>query len=215
MLKFATSVSWRVLRAFEATGELSEFPDEVKTKVDDTLREWAHFLLGSRPHPGHHEQHMILGDVIESTSIPNAPPAISRYLARAIDPYVAFNQDSAISYSKMGRFILFGFVGMRHPRRWKGTKLHTRHGTFGQGDIEIPSDAGEFIMGRARLTADNFSQISERQRERIRKSYERDLDRAAQSETFRALYHDVLMFEDHAFEVTQPTANARTTQNAE
>ena len=107
----------------------------------------------------------------------NAPPAISRYLARAIDPYVAFNQDSAISYSKMGRFILFGFVGMRHPRRWKGTKLHTRHGTFGQGDIEIPSDAGEFIMGRARLTADNFSQISERQRERIRKSYEPDRER--------------------------------------
>ena len=149
---------------------------------------------------------MFLADVIEHASIAYAPPNISRYLARAIDPYVAHTQDSAITYAKMGRFVLFGFVAIKHPRLWKGTKLHVRHGQFGQRYIELPSDIGDFIFGRARLAAEKYSQISEQQLASIRKSYERDPDRAAQSESLRAMHHDVSMFGKSAFEATQPNS---------
>ena len=42
-------------------------------------------------------------------------------------------------------------------------------------------------------------QLSERQPRRIRKSSERDLDRASQSETLSAQHHDARMFGDYEF----------------
>ena len=210
MLKFATSVSWRVLRLFAANDGLAGFPDHIMTEIDDTLREWSLFLLGDRPHPGRHEQHMFVADVVEHASVANMPPNISRYLAREIDAYVAHIQDSPITYAKMGKFVLFGFIAMEHPRRWKGTKLHVRHGLFGQRDIELPSDLRDFIFARARLMAEKYSQISEKQHANIRESYEKDPDRAAQSETLRAMHHDVSMFGKSAFEATQTGTLKRT-----
>ena len=131
MLKFATSVSWRVLRLFAANDGLAGFPEHIHDRGRRYPSRMVPILLGDRPHPGRHEQHMFVADVIERTSVANTPPNISRYLARAIDPYVAHTQDSAITYAKMGKFILFGFIAMEHPRRWKGTKLRVRHGLFG------------------------------------------------------------------------------------
>ena len=217
MLKFATSVSWRVLRTFAASGGLSEFPDHILTKVDDALREWARFLLGHRPDPGPYEQHMFLVDVVEGrSSIANVPPNISRYLARAIECYVAHTQDTAVSYAKMGKFVLFGFVAMDYPRRWKGTRLKVQQGWFGERDIELPQNVWNFICERARVTAGQYSQISERQQTKIRQSYERNLDRAARSETLRAMRHDVLMSgSGAAFEATQPTIRDNTKKNKE
>ena len=215
MLKFATSISWRVLQVFAASGALSTFPDHILTKVNDALQAWARFLLGIRPHPGPHEQHMFVVDVLEGTTIANPPPNISRYLARAIDIEVTDTQDSAICYAKMGKFILFGFVEMEHPRRLKGTKLHVQRGRFGQQDIELPRNFGDFIFGRARLAAKKYSQISERQQTKIRKTYERDPGRAAQSETLRAMDHDVLIFGKSAFEATHPEIRDRTGENKE
>ena len=215
MLKFVTSVSWRVLRMFAANGSLSGFPKHVESQINDALHEWAQFLLGHQPDPGPHEQHMFVVDVVEGTSITNAPPNISRYLARAIDLDVARNQDSAMSYAKMGKFVLFGFVAMKYPRRWKGTRLNVQQGRFGERDIELPSGVRDFIFERARLAAEKYSQVSERQQTKIRQSYERDLDRAARSETFRAMHHDVLMFGSGAFEATQPTIRDNTKKNKE
>ena len=215
MLKFATSVSWRVLRVFAATGGLSGFPNHILTKVDDALQKWARFLLGDQPDPDPHEQHMFLADVVEGSSIANVPPNISRYLARGIEFYVAHTRDSAISYAKMGRFVLFGFVAMQYPSRWKGTRVNVQHGLFGQHDIELPSNVGDFIFQRARLAAEQYSQISERQQTKIRQIYERNPDRAARSETLRAMHHDVLISGTDAFRATQPTILDSTKKNKE
>ena len=210
MLKFTTSVSWRVLRFFDAIGYLTGCTDHIITRFNHALSEWSRFLLNDAPHPGRHEQHMFLGGVIECTSIANLPPNINRYLARAIECNVAVTQDSATTYAKMGKFVLFGFVEMPHPRRWKGTKLHIRNEAFGQTDVEMPHTVLDFIFTRARRKAERYSQISPRQQERIRKSYEQNLDHAIQSKTFRALHHDVLFFGDTAFEATQPDTRNRT-----
>ena len=215
MLKFATSVSWRVLRVLAATGALSRFPDGILAKVDDALQNWARFLLGSQSNPGSHEQHLLLADVVENTSIDNTPPNISRYLSRAIELDVAHAQDSAFSYAKMGRFVLFGFVAMECPRRWKGTRLQVHQGRFGHNDIELPSNVVDYICAHARLAAEKSSQISERQQTKIRQTYERDLERAAQSETFRAMHRDVLMFGIDAFRATQTNILDKSTADKE
>ena len=173
------------------------------------LKNGPSFFLEQSPIPGPHEQHMFVVDIIDHSSIADLPPNINRYLSRTIDSDVAFAQGDAISYAKMGRFVLFGFVSMKYPRRWRETKLHVRYGQFGQQDVELPSDVGEFIFGRARLAAERYSQISDRQQARIRKSYEQNLDHAARSETLRAMHHDVSMFGKRAFDATQPRARER------
>ena len=203
MLKFATSVSWRVLRSFKAIGGLDGFPPNILEAVEDALSTWKAFLFDEAPHPGRHEQHLILIDGIESTSLQNVPENINRYLLRAIEIYVAYTPDSAITYAKMGKIILFGFIENPHPRRWKGTKINVKEGRFGVSDIELPSDVGEFIMDRARRAAERTKQMSEKQKDRIAETYRKDMDRAADSETIRAMTHDVLLFGDSAFEATQ------------
>ncbi|MDA2911945.1 hypothetical protein MYX04_13585, partial [Nitrospiraceae bacterium AH_259_D15_M11_P09] len=144
-----------------------------------------------------------LVDAIESTSLHNVPENINRYLLRAVEIYVAYTPDSAVTYAKMGKFVLFGFIENPYPRRWKGTKINANEGRFGVSDIELPSNVGEFIMDRARLAAEKTKQISEKQRVRITETYRKDMDRAADSETIRAMTHDVLLFGDSAFEATQ------------
>lgn len=203
MLKFATSISWRVLRTFASSGNLDEFPEHVKVNVNGALRRWSQFLLGHEPNPGPYEQHMLVSDVVVGTTFSNVPHNISRYLARAIEVYVTHDGGSAMSYAKLGRFVLFGFIGMKYPRRWKGTKLHIRHGKFGQHDVELPMEVGDFIFKRARLAAGGNLRISERQLQRIRESYVEDPTRAAQSETLRAMQADVSMFGKSAFKATQ------------
>ena len=203
MLKFATSVSWRVLQVFNATGRLADFPPHLVSFANAALHEWGEFLLDRRPHPGRHEQHLLLVDAIESTTVADTPANINRYLLRAIDMDVACTSSSVITYAKMGRFVLFGFIEMPHPRRWKGTKLNANEGVFGVMNIELPDDVGTFIMGRAQSTAAMYAGISDRQRDHIGETYRRDLQRAADSESLRAMHHDVLLFGQEAFETTR------------
>jgi len=203
MLKFATSVSWRVLRAFKAIGGLDSFPQNILDASEDALSTWKAFLFDEEPHPRHHEQHLILVDGIESTSLQSVPENINRYLLRAVEIYVAYTPDSAVTYAKMGKFVLFGFIENPYPRRWKGTKINANKGRFVVSDIELPLNVGEFIMGRARLAAEKTKQMSEKQRVRITETYSKDMERAANSETIRAMTCDVLLFGDSAFEVTQ------------
>ncbi len=201
MLKFATSVSWRVLRSFKAIGGVDEFPENILEAVDDALSTWKNFLLDKEPHPGRHEQHLMLLDGIESATLQNLPKNINRYLIRAVDIYVAYTPDSAVTYAKMGKFLLFGFIEIPHPRRWKGTKINAKKGWFGVSDLELPENVFELIMDRARLSSKMTKQISEKQRMRITETYRGDLDRAACSESIQAMDFDVLLFGKSAFEV--------------
>ena len=103
----------------------------------------------------------------------------------------------------MGKLVLFGFIENPYPRRWKGTKINANGGRFGISDIELPSEVGGLIKDRARRAAERTKQISEKQRDKITETYKKDMDRAADSETIRAMTHDVLLFGDSAFEATQ------------
>lgn len=203
LLKFATSVSWRVLLSFKAIGGLNGFPQNILAASEHALATWRAFLLGHEPNPGRHEQHLILLDAIEATSLRNLPANVNRYLLRAVEIYVAYTPDSAVTYAKMGKFVLFGFIENPYPRRWEGTKINANRGQFGGRDIELPSNVGEFIMDRARLAAQKTKKISAKQWARITETYRKDMDRAADSETISAMTHDVLLFGDSAFDATQ------------
>ena len=132
MLKVTTSISWRVLFAFDAINELSNFPREVRTKVRVTLDKWKRFLLNDQPYTNRFGQHMLLVDLIEDAGLADVPHNINRYITRTIDCDVAHNGESAFAYSKMGQFILFGFIDMDDVHLWEGTRLNAKNGLFGE-----------------------------------------------------------------------------------
>ena len=199
MLKFAASISWRILTVFKLIGGLDGFPPKIVRAASAALSRWRDFLLDQRPHPGRFEQHMLLVDLIIDTTIPNTPPNINRYLLRSIEIHVAHTEISAITYAKMGRVILFGFFEMSYPKEWQGTKLHVNSGTVGIKGAVLPSTIGDYMMDRARRAAERLKAMSPRQRQIVRKAQGKDLDRIAESESFRALYQDITLFGRSAF----------------
>lgn len=93
---------------------------------------------------------------------------------------------------------LFGFIGMKHLGRWKGTKIHVNHGHIG-GDIAVPSQLLDYLKERARVVQQEYDGISPKQKEIIAETLKRDPGRTAASETFEALDHDVRLFGQEAF----------------
>ena len=129
-LKFAVSVSWRVLIHYKQLG-LSHFSEKQLVAADYALNAWREFLLDNRPHPAQFQQHMLPLGPIEHHTSPEISPYINRYILRSIDMEPICSEDRAFIYTKLGKIILFGFIQEPNPKLWKGTKLHVNRGIFG------------------------------------------------------------------------------------
>jgi len=201
LLKFCVSVSWRVLNFYLEESDISHFPDELQKSAKHTYRIWKDFLLDKRPHPERHEQHFLPLDAIKSFSVTvkGMPPNINRYILRTIDIDAVWGGESAFIYSKLERFVILGFIEMPHPRQWVGTKVHVKHGRIGPSNYKIPVQFNDYFMGQARRMAEVKSSISETQNKKIESTFKKNINKIANSETFRALSSDVLLFGDEAF----------------
>lgn len=211
LLKFAVSVSWRSLTDYIDATNISGYSKEALQLIEKALGAWSEFLLDRRAHPGPFEQHMMLLDSIESTSsLRNLPPNMNRFMIRGTHMNLVYSQGQpAFIFTKMGRMALFGFIGIAYPRRWKGTKIHLREGYVG-GDISVPSQLLEYLTECARKAHEQYSSISPRQKEVIAEALRRNPDRAAASETFEAMDHDVRLFGETAFLETDPKSETET-----
>jgi hypothetical protein len=127
------------------------------------------------------------------------PPNINRYILRSVDIDVVWGGNSAFVYSKLGRFVVLGFIEMPRPRQWVGTKVHVKHGVVGPSSYTLPVQFGEYLMDKAKRAADVQGKLSEKQNRKIEESYRNDLDRATISESFRAMSEDVRLFGSKAF----------------
>jgi len=195
MLKFAVSVSWRVLNFIIDDTNLSSFPQGLKEQAFNALSHWKSFLLSQAPHPAQFEQHMLpLGSVKSFNSI-KMPTNINRYFLRAVDTdVVSDGNKNAFVYSKMGRIVLVGFIQISHPERWKGTKLHLRKGILGTGHYSLPSNFGDYLIKRARDLKKYQSSLSQEQKQKIAESYAKEKEKGINSESFKAMEHDANLF---------------------
>lgn len=195
LLKFAVSVSWRVLTWYKDNDEISELQEAGKRLLNDALQTWKEFLLGARSHPGSFEQHMILIDFPkEIKHIKDLPPNWNRFLIRGCHINLAHSKGHPqYIYIKMGRITLLGFLGIDYPRQWVGTKIHVNEGMVG-GDITVPVQFLNYLKERARIELNQHDRLSKEQKDKIDKTYRRNIDRAVISETVQALDHDVRLF---------------------
>ena len=200
MLKFAVSVSWRVLNYFVDGKDLSHFPVNLQKKASTALSYWQKFLLEKSPHPDRFEQHMLPFDRIKRFNYPGMPPNINRYILRTVDIDAVHGGDKyAYVYSKMGRIVIIGFIEIPNPRQWRGSKLHVKKGVLGSKHYTIPAEFGDYFIDKAKRMKKIQKSISNNQKRKIDKTYRRDLDRAAHSETMKALGYDVNLFGQDAF----------------
>lgn len=204
-LKFAVSVSWRVLTFYRELTGLNYLSASLRQEAVTASDCWRAFLLGRSPHPSRFEQHLIPLDIIESFSGGSWSPFLNRYLMRTVDMDVVASKDSAVVYSKLGRLLLIGFLSSQPRAAWKETRLHVGLGTVGGiKSYVVPGSLAALINSKAARAADRLASMSSNQSNLIQQAIKEKAESGELFETdvFRAMQQDVLLFGSDAFSVT-------------
>lgn len=202
-LRFAVSISWRVLIYHFMQYGLPYLTNGQKAKANEALETWRRFLLGELPNPGQFEQHLLPFNLIKEHSVSNLSPFMNRYIMTTLDMAIGYSQRSVTVYAKMGRILLFGLVQKYAANRWKRTKLHVNSGSIVPTTYCIPTEILEFINERANESARSLASLSDKQRKVIRESILQNIDGFAESDIFLAMQSDVMCSGEKAFKVTE------------
>jgi hypothetical protein len=189
----------RTLLYLKQDHQVTEFNERQVALVDDALLTWSRFLRGEYKHTGAFEIHMLpLGEIADHGG-QKFSPNINRYLTRAVEINAGSSDTICFTYSKLGPFVILGFVESLYPRQWKGTKVEYRGGWFGPKDYTMPAGLVEYLNDRAMRTRGATEKISVPQQEKIAQSVRDNADRFLQSGLFRAMQRDIEMFGADAF----------------
>lgn len=198
LLHFCTSVSWRVLRFYNDENHLKDWSAEAAAHVSAAEATWREFLLGQRPHPGVFQQHLLPLDQVASARGELAPN-INRYLMRAIHMDLCRGNKSIFTYSKLGRFIVFGFIHEPNPKQWQGTRVHATEGLIEPRKYVVPSALGEYLNEKARNMSAALNSVSDRQQSKIEEAFRANIDLFVGSDAFSAMHADIDLFGEDAF----------------
>jgi hypothetical protein len=148
LIHFCTSLSWRVLKLYLEDGHLKEWERQALDRAAEAEIAWRVVLLGTSPHAGRFEQHILPLDRIASTTGTLAPN-INRYLMRAIDIDICRGSEMIFTYTKIGRFIVLGFVHEPNPKHWRGTKVNANQGFVEPNKYVLPAAFGSYLNEKA------------------------------------------------------------------
>ena len=206
-LKFAVSVSWRVLEHYAREG-LSSLSPEQNEQAKKALEVWRGFLIGKKKNPARFQQHLLPLDVIEEHTAGHVSPFLNRYLLRTVHTDVIASKSWTVVYTKLCRILIFGFISVDDPSGWKGMKLHVRSGVIEPTDYMIPAGIMKYINDKADEVKNALNSLSPKQDQIVSKSIQENLDRIANSESFRAMSYDIAHSGKAAFKPSK-TKNSR------
>lgn len=170
LLHFCASVAWRVLRFHRDEGHLGSWDAEALRRVDRAEVVWREFLLGNRIHPDSHQLHLLPLERL-ATPADGLSPAINRYLMRVVALDVCRRSDTILTFAKLGRFIVLGFVHEPNPNHWKGSKVHVAEGSIEPRKYVAPQPFGEYLTRKASEMQVAQSRLSDRQQARVEKAF--------------------------------------------
>lgn len=201
LLHFCVSVSWRVLQLFKEDTSFKSYQSDAVAHISKAEATWKAFLLGQRPHPGPFQQHLLPFEAIESISTKPGylSSNINRYLMRTVDMDLCRSETSNFIYSKLGRFVILGFIQEDRPNQWQGSKVHVKSGQIEPRRYTLPMQFFDYLNARARRTAELLSGISSRQAKKIDQALRTNIEEYIGSDEFVAMQNDVRMFGDAAF----------------
>ncbi|WP_334046032.1 hypothetical protein [Burkholderia cepacia] len=169
---------------------------------------WREYILGVRQHPMQFRQYIYPLDQIASASGEFAPN-INRYLMRAIDMDLCESRSAMFVYSKLGRFIILGFVSQSDAASWQGGKVHANEGVIESRRYVLPSAFGGYLNSRAKKIDEALASVSDRQYQKIQEGIKANAHNFVKSDSFAAMQADVEMFGDDAFLVRNQKADAK------
>lgn len=197
MLKFCASISWRVLTYAFDKDSLGSWSVQDQARAKDAEKVWREFLLGARAHPGEFRQHVLPLDVMSSAT-GDLAPNMNRYLTRAIHLDIVSGSKIAFTYSKLGRWAIFGSI-LEPTGAWGGTKVNANEGVVGPTSYTVPVSLRDYWNEKARNVSAALASVSDKQRQKIETGFKNNLDRFVGSDAFAAMQADVDMFGDQAF----------------
>jgi|SRR5581483_7633832 len=199
LLKFCASVSWRSLLYTREQAKFTYFSERQLALVDKALDTWASFLRAELPHPAEFQQHLIPFGAIDASNVIDFPPNIHRYLLRAVEINAGSGGETAFIFSKLGRLGILGFIDLRRPEHWVGTRIKLRGGMIRPTRFVLPIQFGRYLADRAQRTWDALEQLSDFQVQKIDATVRKNIDRYANSQLFEATQKDVALFGNAAF----------------
>jgi hypothetical protein len=165
--------------------------------MDNAEVRWRAFLKDEVPHPANFEQHLLIFDIVESTSVSDLPTNFNRFMTGAVTLDIVGSERSVMTFAKLGRFMIFGII-QKGPNQWDGTKVHVKHGLLKPDKFTIPAGMLDLFKEKAENAATTMSNISRVQRAKIDKHILDNLDAFAESDQFASIRADALMFGQHA-----------------
>lgn len=197
LLRFCVSVSWRVLRFARGKNEKHQYSSTQNTLMDQADKRWRAFLRGEVNHPGDFEQHLLIFDLIESTTVPDLPNNFNRFMSGAVTLDIIGSEKSLMTFAKLGNFIVFGSI-QKGSHHWEGTKVRVRHGLLKPGDFAIPSALLSLFKEKAVIAHKAMLSVSPAQIEKIDRTILTNMDHFAKSEQFKSILADADLFGEDA-----------------
>lgn len=197
LLRFCVSVSWRVLKFARGKNVSHKYTDEQENLMNQAEVRWRNFLNGDVPHPGGFEQHLMITDIIESSTAPNLPDNFNRFMTGAVTFDIVGSQKSLMTFAKLGNFIVFGIV-QKGSDKWEGTKVHVKHGVLQPTRTTVPIGILDLLRDKAQKAKDAMAQLSPAQRSKIDSHIHANLDAFLKSDQFASIQADMLMFGEDA-----------------
>ena len=193
LLRFCVSISWRVLRYARGRVSAATYTVEQQLLMDRAEARWRTFLREEVPHPGAFEQHLLIFDLIESTTISDLPTNANRFLTGAVTLDIVGSELSLATFAKIGPFMIFGII-QKGPNRWEGTKVHVKQGTLKPGNFTVPAGIMDLINEKASLATKMWNEMSPVQRSKIDRDILNNIDEFATSDQFSSILADAERF---------------------
>jgi hypothetical protein len=193
LAKFAASLVWRVLFVMKAEG-LKNLSDSQLRLADLALEVWRKFIRGERDNPGSFELHLLPVDFVDASKNNSLPANFNRYLTRSIEMDIVAKKGSAFVYAKMGKLVFIGIIEQPISRQWFGSRLAIKKGTVKPSKYTAPAAFLDYLTSRASRMNEIMQQLSPKQQAKITETMKKNIDKAAESETFKAMTYDIAMF---------------------
>lgn len=190
ILKFAVSVSWRVLAYGRRNDRMKHFRGRHEGAIATALDSWRGYLLGTVGDVGRNEIHLLPFSGVVEYSGTDVPSNFNRYLRRVVEVDTVVSDHEAVTYCKLGPMILVGLIEYPDPNHWENTKIN-RSGRFGPGTTSCPVQYKNYMFGKAARMQELQNVLSPRQREIIKQSYAKNPGKLENSETIRATISDI------------------------
>ena len=197
LLKFCVSISWRVLKFCRGRNKDAQYTDEQQSLMDGAELRWRCFLRDEVPHPGEFEQHLLIGEIIQSSRISELPNNFNRFITGAVTLDIVGSNRSLMTFAKLGRFMIFGQI-QKGPSKWEGTKVHVKHGMLKPGKFTVPVGVLDLLRAKAAHALSAIESTSPPQRRKIENNILDNLEQFAESEQFASILADIEMFGEDA-----------------